>query len=231
MKERMKTYFPERFEDSNTASWTNSSLALIGKAVDISKARCEFYVNQVFGMSDDLRLLAGAMKKHGCNFTLARHVVCERCHGCYGGYDPDTNQIVICKNSVITKNKVLSVMAHEMIHMFDFCRAKFDFNNLDHVACSEIRAANLTYCSISEKISKFGPYPLGGTHGDCVKKVAFASVKAYSPETDDAVIIDIVEKVFPTCYNDLEPFGRRPLTGPGEMRRAYRERYHLGYIY
>lgn len=40
-----------------------------------------------------------------------------------------------------------SVLIHEMIHMFDFCVREMDFKNIDHLACSEIRAANLTYCS------------------------------------------------------------------------------------
>ena len=31
------------------------------------------------------------------------------------------------------------VMAHELLHMFDNCRAKFDYRNLEHVACTEVR--------------------------------------------------------------------------------------------
>ncbi|XP_012348632.1 odorant receptor 4 isoform X2 [Apis florea] len=34
-----------------------------------------------------------------------------------------------------------------MIHMFDYCRNKLDLNNLDHLACTEIRAANQCHCS------------------------------------------------------------------------------------
>ena len=39
------------------------------------------------------------------------------------------------------------VLAHEMIHMFDFCRHQLDFKDVHHLACTEIRAANLTHCS------------------------------------------------------------------------------------
>lgn len=95
-------------------------------------------VADVFERSDEVKLLAGAMKKYGCNFTLLRHAVCEKCVGCHGGFDPDTNQIVFCENTHLTKSKIMSTMMHEMIHMFDYCRAKFDFNNLDHIACSEV---------------------------------------------------------------------------------------------
>lgn len=31
--------------------------------------------------------------------------------------------------------------------MFDFCNNNVDFKNIDHLACTEIRAANLTHCS------------------------------------------------------------------------------------
>ncbi len=36
------------------------------------------------------------------------------------------------------------VLAHELIHVFDECRANVDWNNLNHHACSEVRAANLS---------------------------------------------------------------------------------------
>lgn len=42
---------------------------------------------------------------------------------------------------------VQGVLAHEMIHMFDYCRNDLNFKNMEHLACSEIRAANLTHCS------------------------------------------------------------------------------------
>lgn len=234
MKEQMRKYFLERYEDSDSNKLTKVALALLSsKNKDYQRSKCEGMVQTTFRESDELRLLAGALKKFGCNFTLARHVACELCHNCAGGYDPDTQQIVICQNSNPTPSKILTTMMHEMIHMFDYCRANFDFDNLEHVACSEIRAANLTYCSITDRFQFRLPdfFSLKKTHHHCVKEVAFQSVKAYSPETDDDTVWKIVHKVFPYCYNDLEPFGRRPLNGSHELKHSYRERYHLGYIY
>lgn len=63
-----------------------------------------------------------------------------------------------------------------------------------------------------------------------MKDVAFKSVKAYSPETSDEEVWNIVDRVFPACYNDLEPFGRRPLNGPRELKQSYRERFYYGYV-
>ena len=47
-------------------------------------------------------------------------------------------QVVLCQNVSTTTNKVASVLAHELIHAFDFCRTTFSFDNIDHVACSEV---------------------------------------------------------------------------------------------
>lgn len=49
---------------------------------------------------------------------------------------------------------VQGVLAHEMIHMFDFCRNELDFKNMEHLACTEIRAANLTHCSFASAWSQ-----------------------------------------------------------------------------
>lgn len=45
------------------------------------------------------------------------------------------------------ENMVRTVLLHEMIHMFDYCRNDLNVKNIDHLACTEIRAANLAHCS------------------------------------------------------------------------------------
>lgn len=61
--------------------------------------------------------------------------------------------------------------------------------------------------------------------------VAAQSLRAYAPDVDQSKIAEIVNRVFPGCYNDLEPFGRRPLNGERELKQSYRERYYYGYMY
>lgn len=136
MKEHLKKYFPDRFNEGG--GQLPKKLPSIFKDLggDHRKIICEKRINGLFEKSDELKLLVGAMRKYGCNFDIRRHIVCETCNGCQGGYDPDTNQIVVNKN--LGSDKMLRVIAHEMIHMFDFCRANFDFTNLEHVACSEV---------------------------------------------------------------------------------------------
>lgn len=235
MKEHLRSYFPQRFDDQGSPLQLGYKIAdLLSSTGDLrARMSCERTASYVFNQSDELRLLAGAMKKYGCNFNLLRHVSCERCHNCVGGFDPDTKQIILCHNQSLDNHKIMATMMHEMVHMFDYCRVNFDFDNLEHVACSEIRAANLTYCSLSDRLVHGGPgkFDFKKTHQYCVKDVAFRSVKAYSPESSDEKVWSIIDKVFPDCYNDLEPFGRRPTSGVRNLKHSYRERFHYGYIY
>lgn len=235
MKEHLRKYFPQRFPD-DSYSLSSKVMQLFKKADNViahslTRNKCELRVIDVFTRSNEMKLLVGAMKKYGCNFNLARHVSCEDCYKCIGGFDPDTKQIIVCKNNYLTTDKVFNIMLHEMIHMFDYCRANFDFDNLRHVACSEIRAANLTFCSITDSFSHGSGlnFQFKNAHQYCVKEVAFESVKAYSPETPDQEVWKIIDDIFPGCYNDLEPFGRRPLNGSQNFRHSYRERYLYGY--
>lgn len=151
MKEHLRKYFPERFSPENDAtSLTRKALSLVEEVkTNKERASCERKVMSVMQRSNELKLLVGAMKKYGCNFRLSRHVSCELCDGCHGGFDPDTKQIVICQNSGSSERRIMATMMHEMIHMFDYCRAEFDFDNLDHVACSEVSYAKQTNSQLS----------------------------------------------------------------------------------
>jgi len=73
--------------------------------------------------------------------------MCVRCppdapHG--AGYSPKYNTAWICGNRYWRPAVFRRTLLHELIHAFDFARAKIDPSNCDHVACSEVRAANLS---------------------------------------------------------------------------------------
>ena len=62
----------------------------------------------------------------------------------------------------------------------------------------------------------------------CVKtKAAWSVVAVKKVEFSEAV--DVVNKVFNKCYNDLEPIGRIPRRNSDDYERAYRERFAYGY--
>lgn len=72
--------------------------------------------------------------------------------------------IVVCMNNVNNQDAVNQVLIHELIHAYDECRAKdLDWTKLDHHACSEIRAANLSGdCHMLREFSRGNLQLLGG---------------------------------------------------------------------
>lgn len=114
--------------------------------------------------------------------------------------------------------------------MFDYCRNDLDFKNLEHLACTEIRAANLTHCSFMSALVQGDAsfFAISKTHQNCVKSKALASVLAVRKISLDEGI-EVVERVFPKCYADLEPIGRRIRRNSPDMHRAYAEAPYYGY--
>ena len=70
-------------------------------------------------------------------------------------YDFVCLQVVVCQNMCKSDGVVAGVLTHELIHMFDHCRKKIDFKNPEHLACTEIRAANLTHCSFLSSLAQW----------------------------------------------------------------------------
>lgn len=75
-------------------------------------------------------------------------------------------QVVICQNSAASRGMVQGTLLHEMIHMFDYCRNKLDLKNIDHLACTEIRAANIGHCSFLGSMFQgySSPFNIKATH-------------------------------------------------------------------
>uniref|UniRef100_A0A8D8PRI6 Mitochondrial inner membrane protease ATP23 n=1 Tax=Cacopsylla melanoneura TaxID=428564 RepID=A0A8D8PRI6_9HEMI len=198
---------------------------------NIDKMECEENVYKCFKKSPLVKLLMGALKASGCELDLRRHISCEVCDKIVtGGYDPMLNQIVVCQNNAKGFNPIHGTLVHEMIHMFDFCRHKLDFRNHAHLACTEIRAANLAHCSYLSGImhGTVSMVALKKQHAECVADRATWAVALVRKLTYDEAR-PIVESVFTRCYNDLEPLGRRikPRSFDGEL--ALSESCQLGY--
>lgn len=198
---------------------------------NIDQIHCERNVYNCIKTSPLVKLMMAALKSSGCGIDIRRHISCEECSPTVsGGYDPGLNQIVICQNVVSSKGMIQGILTHEMIHMFDYCRNKLDFKNIDHLACTEIRAANLTHCSYLSALLN-GDFSLGNVkemHQICVKNKALASILAVRNVSKEEAI-DAVERVFNKCYPDLEPIGRRLRRGSEDMYKAYAEASYYGY--
>lgn len=106
-------------------------------------------------------------------------------------------------------------LSHELLHAYDVCRIKFDKNSCTHVACAEVRAANLSgECRPLREFLrlKILPPPLNydgshfrGHHMKCVKRRVHASLKE-SPACSSSKIDEVLESVFKSCLSDTAPF-------------------------
>lgn len=88
----------------------------------------------------------GKFLRHGGDQGVPTHVK---------DLDLATPQIVMCCDSKLLDFpfEFTRTVSHELIHAFDFCRAKLDVNKLEQHACTEIRASALSQeCSISMEL-------------------------------------------------------------------------------
>ncbi|KAJ3661802.1 hypothetical protein Zmor_006184 [Zophobas morio] len=222
--------YPQRRKKSTETHGITSLLDTKGQE-NISKIKCERTIYKCIKQSPIIKLMMGALKSSGCPVDIRRHISCEECAPTVsGGYDPILNQVVICQNSVHKIGHIQSVLLHEMIHMFDYCRHDLNFKNLDHLACTEIRAANLAHCSFLSAWTQgdVSVFNIKQAHGDCVKSKALSSILA-TRDVSTTEAIDAIERVFPKCYSDLEPIGRRIRRNSDDMFKAYTEGYYYGY--
>ncbi|XP_075065194.1 mitochondrial inner membrane protease ATP23 homolog [Mixophyes fleayi] len=196
-----------------------------------SNYSCQMMLNITMEISPYAKLLLDAMKQTGCTVSKDRHFSCEDCHGSVsGGFDADTCEIVLCQNNIHSQSHMNRVVTHELIHAFDHCRAHVDwFNNVQHLACSEIRAANLSGdCSLRNEISRFN-FGFKQHHQACVKDRALRSILAVRQISRETAA-KAVDEVFDTCFNDQEPFGRIPHC-KSDANMAYKDFKNRGRYY
>ncbi|EDO27894.1 predicted protein [Nematostella vectensis] len=99
---------------------------------------CLERVERAKEQSSYVRFMLNAMSKLGCNIDDAKHIVCEPCNGkLLGGFDPDKKEMFLCENTIYNQQAMDDVLTHELIHAYDYCRVKYDPDNLKHLACTE----------------------------------------------------------------------------------------------
>ncbi len=78
------------------------------------------------------------LKLSGCNVT-PDNIVCSPCDmSRSGGFSPQAGAIVMCQSHFFSKRHMEDTLVHELVHMYDHCKFKVDWNNLRHHACSEV---------------------------------------------------------------------------------------------
>ncbi|XP_023066397.1 mitochondrial inner membrane protease ATP23 homolog isoform X2 [Piliocolobus tephrosceles] len=194
--------FPERVAQGNPQQGFFSSFFT-------SNQKCQLRLLKTLETSRSHDLEAGVRPNSAVNKD--RHFSCEDCNGnVSGGFDASTSQIVLCQNNIHNQAHMNRVVTHELIHAFDHCRAHVDwFTNIRHLACSEVRAANLSGdCSLVNEIFRLH-FGLKQHHQTCVRDRATLSILAVRNISKE-VAKKAVDEVFESCFNDHEPFGRIP---------------------
>ena len=47
-------------------------------------------------------------------------------------------QVILCEDTISSQPRMDDVLTHELIHAYDFCRVKYEKDNLRHLACTEV---------------------------------------------------------------------------------------------
>ena len=206
--------------------------------------RCVNMVNESI-KEQKIQFLAKSLDELGCSFSWSDMIECEPCkelcHAMFHGNEKGLKEgeykpkLTVCENYMISKPYTTRAIAHELIHAYDQCRAKMDYQNIEHLACTEIRAAALSGdCDIAAEFDR-GNFNLKGQHQACVKRRAIAAImtgvqdqsemsntpqisqrKEEDKETKKILIkrplVDeveatlAVERVWSECYKDTNPF-------------------------
>lgn len=116
----------------------------------------------------------------------------------------------LCENTIYTQKAMDTVLTHELIHAFDNCRVKYNPDNVRHLACTEIRAANLSGdCFYSKEAFGRFRFKWKAHQQECVKERAVKSMLCVRDMSKQEAQ-EVVESVFDACFNDTEPFERIP---------------------
>jgi inner membrane protease ATP23 len=119
-------------------------------------------------------------------------------------------EIYLCQENVVGQKHANTILAHELIHAIDMCRAKMDpLHNCMQLACTEIRAENLSgECNMSWELLRGKMNKYFGHGQECVRRRAIDSVKANPNCTKNAEVY--VDAAMERCYKDTFPFERHP---------------------
>jgi len=181
--------------------------------------KCERELEDVLMHEQVVKFLIEKMREHGCEIDR-RFFKVENCQSkpVLGGFVPGRG-ISICYDQITTRTEMENMLAHELIHAYDDCaRKKMDWFNVEHHACSEVRAANLSGdCHWVNELFR-GNLKVQGQHKICARRRAELSV-AMSPQCEkvkagggsaEVCARNAVEKVLERCFKDTKPFDDIP---------------------
>ena len=173
---------------------------------------CLEHVETVIEHSSPIHYVADKIQELGCPIP-AGWIKCTPCSEqnsirMSGGFTVDSSlqapMIIVCENEKLHRQTLEDTLIHELIHAYDVCRAKVDWTNCLHHACTEVRASALSgECNPSREFKR-GNFNIQKAYQKCVQRRAIKSVSA-NPHCRN-VAKEAVESVFRNCFSDTAPF-------------------------
>ncbi|KRX21978.1 Mitochondrial inner membrane protease ATP23 -like protein, partial [Trichinella nelsoni] len=183
--------FPERGRHESSLE-NSTSKAFQAKRADLKSTAQKAMQNPA------IQSLIWSLRRSGCSFDFDRNVSFQNCaKNVIGGFDPF--------HHTVDEKNVLRAMGHELIHMFDSCRVKFDLSNIENLICSEIRAAHLINCRPAHPAFKDSNHLYFYDFKDCIRRRAVSSVCSLTGISENEAKI-LIEKSMDRCCSDTEPF-------------------------
>jgi inner membrane protease ATP23 len=172
---------------------------------------CDEYKEWMLRYSPSVTFMMGhvaKLTKDGLGLDPTK-IVCDVCDDVKGGgFHPEVG-ILLCSNWIRSKWQLEDILIHELVHVYDYLKFNVNLKNLNHHACTEIRASMLSgECRIFNEIKKTGLGNFGAKFQDCIKRRAILSVAANPNCKDTAEAEKVVNNVWPSCFNDTRPFER-----------------------
>jgi mitochondrial inner membrane protease ATP23 len=177
--------------------------------------QCVKFVDHALRNSPRVNALLRKIEDKGCKLAF-NPVVCEDVFegaAAIGAYDAESKRIVMnpaVPERYLTQHQYTRGITHELIHAYDDCRVDMKQDNPKHMACTEIRAANLSGdCDFSDELKRTGfRFELGGVQQKCVRKRTLQSLKMHQAcaGMTPAAIEGIIDEVWEPCYKDSSPF-------------------------
>jgi hypothetical protein len=131
-------------------------------------------------------------------------------------YCCDTKRIMIDPSKFMTPFGYRRALARGLVYAFDNARAKLDYNNVDHLVCTSVRAFNISgECDLWAKWSDYiGEDPLGmdmySKKQRCVRKNVVDSISMQSRVHTTSGINESLDRVWDRCFRDHWPFTAEP---------------------
>ncbi|KAJ3254440.1 Mitochondrial inner membrane protease atp23 [Boothiomyces macroporosus] len=166
--------------------------------------KCEKIKTKLIHTSPIVKFLLSEIALLGTTFNVD-NIKCLPCDETRsGGFAPKYG-IVLCQNQILEKSQLEDTLSHELVHLYDHATADVNWNNIRHLACSEIRAVALSgECKFNRELKR-GYFGIAKHFQECVRRRAIMGVMQGSGKTQKEAEV-AVRSVWQDCFNDTSPF-------------------------